>query len=167
MKKLTLAVCGMFVLTSLSFGGPGMDMKEKAEHKEEREARKARMEAAKRDHMEYQKNLDALIEKYNAADSKGREEIKKEIRALVAIQTDKEIALKKDMLEKQKERIQKLETSIAKLEANKDKRIDKKVELFISPEGQQKMQEKREKMENKKAEKGNNEKDKKAPKKSK
>ena len=157
----------MFILTSLSFGGPGMDMKEKGEHKEEREARKARMEAAKRDHMEYQKNLDALIEKYNAADSKGREDVKKEIRSLVAIQTDKEIALKKDMLEKQKERIQKLEANITNLEANKDKRIDKKVELFTSPEGQQKMQEKREKTENKKAEKNKNENGKKEPKKSK
>ncbi|MDR2426502.1 MAG: hypothetical protein LBD46_04910 [Endomicrobium sp.] len=154
MRKLALAVCSMFVMASLSFAGSGMGMyaggfKDK-ETKEEKEARKEKMEAIKKDYEEFQKNIDVLIEKYNNAnDDADKESVKGEIRGLVAVQTDKNIAAKKDMLEDQKARISKLETKITDLEANKDKYIDEKVDFFTSAEGQAKMKEMREKKEKK------------------
>lgn len=159
MKKLALVICCMFALSSLSFampgpkheGGPkpGMDMygfKDK-ETKEEREARWEKMEALKKEHMEFKKDMDTLIEKYNGANDKKKIEVKKEIRDLIASKTDKDIAIKKNILEDQKARIQNFEERIADLENNKDKYIDEKVEFFTSPEGQAKMKEMCEKME--------------------
>ncbi|MCL2145217.1 MAG: hypothetical protein FWH43_06995 [Endomicrobia bacterium] len=160
MKKSALAVCMMFVLTSLSFGGTEMYAHKGGDSKEDKEARKAKMEAVKKDHMEFQRNLDAIIERYNKADDKSKADIRNEIRALIAAQTDKEIAAKKDMLEMQKARINKLEENIADLETNKNKHIDSQVNFVTSAEGQAKMKEMKEKMENK-----NNDKAKKDPKK--
>ena len=162
MKKLTLAVCSLFVLSSLSFADQGLEYKYGKEGKEEKETRKAKMEAVKKDHMEYQNNLDALIEKYNAASDQDKAGVKEEIRVLVAVQTDKEIVLKKEMLKAQKERINKQEAKLADLEANKEARINEKVDFAISQKGQAKRMEMKEKAEKKKEDKNNNEKGKKS-----
>lgn len=157
MKKLSLAVCCMFILSTLSFAGPGMGMHghKDMETQEEKAARKAKMETMKKDFMEYQKNLDALIEKYNTADDSEKNAVKKEIRDLVAARTDKDIVMKKEMLEDQKARISKLEEFIADLESNKEKIIDEKVEFFTSAQGQAKMKEYREKKAKMQSEKDN------------
>lgn len=151
MKKAALAVCCMFVLSSLTFAMPGPKPEmcgfEDNETKEERQARKEKMEAMKKEHAEFKKEMDELLTKYNKADDKKKAEIKKEIRDLVAVRTDKDIADKKDMIEDQKTRIKKLEDGIASIEADKDKHIDNKVEFLTSPEGQAKMKEMREKKE--------------------
>lgn len=143
MKKLSLAICCMFILSSLSFAGSPMGLQgyKDIETKEEKAARKAKMETMKKEFMEFQKTIEALIERFNSADGKDKSEIKNEIRALVAKETDKNIKMKREMFEDQKARISKMEEYISDLEANKDKRIDEAVEFITSAEGQAKMKE--------------------------
>jgi hypothetical protein len=117
------------------------------ETKEEKAERKAKMATMKQDFMEFKKSLEPLIEKYNSAADKDKAGIKKELRALVAAQTDKDIAARKEMLQDQKARITKLEEFIADIEANKEKRIDERVDFMTSPEGYAKMKEHKEKRE--------------------
>ncbi|MDR2192647.1 MAG: hypothetical protein LBO62_07210 [Endomicrobium sp.] len=146
-KKTAVALCATLLLGSLSYAG---------EHKGKfnNEERKAKFEEMKKERVEFEKNLSGLIEKFNQAEESAKNDVKTEIKALLSERTDKELPKKKEMLEEQKKRIDKLEKEIASIEADKEKYIEEKVEKIISPEGQAKRKEMKEKI------KKNNKKDK-------
>ncbi len=162
MKKAAVVLCSMFVMSSLSFAGMhGTDKGVKCHMpdcavtdckgeckmpKMSKEERTAKMEAMKKEHAEFQQKLDKLVEKYNKASDKKKDGVKQEIKALLATQTDKEVAMKKEMLAVQKDRIAKFEKEIADIEADKDAYLNKKTDFVVSAEGQKKMQEMKEKM---------------------
>ncbi|MDR1940834.1 MAG: hypothetical protein LBQ47_00705 [Endomicrobium sp.] len=133
LKKTAVVLCGLLMLGSISYAGEN-----KHEGKVSKEERKAKIEAMKKDRIEFDKNIDALIEKYNKADKKDQDAVKQEITALVSAQTDKNIIRKKEMLEEQRARIEKLEKKIADIETNREKYISDKVDSYISKEGQDK-----------------------------
>lgn len=143
MKKAALVFCGMFMVSSLSFAMPpkhdGMGPGPGPMNKEERQQK---MEMMKKDFMEFHKNLENLITKYNESKGKKRDGVKNEIRQLVATQTEKDIAMKKEMLAVQKARIDDLQKKIADIEADKEAYINKKVDFYVSDEGQKKIKEK-------------------------
>ena len=147
MKKLLLALCGVFIFATMSIASAEKNFYHTGNDysKENKEERKAKMEAMKKDLMEFEQKMDVLIEKYNKSGKKEKIEVKKEMKDLVTAQTDKEITMKKEMLAKQQERLDKLEKSIAELESNKDTHIDKKVDFATSREGQKKIKEMKEK----------------------
>jgi len=121
--------------------------------KEQRAERKEKMEAMKKDYMEYQAKLNDLIAQYNKAKGPQQDAVKAQIRDLITAQTDKEIAAKKEMIAQQKERIDQFEKKTAEIEADKAKYIDDKVNFVTSKEGQEKMKkmnEKRQQMKEKK-----------------
>jgi len=143
MKKTVFIVLGMFVLSSFSFAGEG---KFAGKHKNMDPEQKAKWEAMKKEKAEYFKNLEILVNKYNAAADEDKGSVKQEIAVLVANQTDKNIAAKKDMVAAKKEEIVNLEASISEMESDKTAYVGKKVDFFLSEEGQEKIQ----KMKNKK-----------------
>ena len=136
MKKTALAMLGMFVLSSFSFAGEGkFDKKCKMDPEQ-----KAKKEAVKEEKIEYFKNLEILVNKYNTAADADKEPVKQEITALISIQNDKDIAAKKDMLAAKKEMVAKLEAKIAEMESDKTAAVNKKVDFFLSEQGQEKIQ---------------------------
>ncbi|MCL2485209.1 MAG: hypothetical protein FWF00_03095 [Endomicrobia bacterium] len=128
-KKLFAVLCAVCLLSSLSFAGEQISGADKQDAKE----RKARMTEFKEDRAEYLKALESLVEKYNKASDKDKESVKNEIKALISQETDRELVQKKAMLAEQRERIEKFEAQIAKIESNKEAYIDKKVNKAINP----------------------------------
>lgn len=128
MKKAALVFCGIFLCSSLSFAYPGWHEGKDMDKQE----RKEFMEKQRKEKKEYFNELEKLVEKYNKASDKKKEDVKKEIKALMSKETDKEIAFKKEKLAKMQERINAMET-------DKDSYLDKKVERVLSPEGQEKI----------------------------
>lgn len=141
MKKASMVLCSIFIFSSLSFAMPGKD-EAKGPHHADKKEREEKMMMMKKDFMEYHKKLEDLIEKYNKAKGKKKDAVVEEIKALVAGQTDKDVAKKKEMLAVQKERIEDFEKKISEIESDKDAYVNKKVNFYISEEGQQKIKEK-------------------------
>jgi len=131
MKKTALVVLGMFVLGSFSFAAEG---KPGGEQKQMTPEQKAKLEAVKKERAEYFKNLQTLIDKYNAASAQGKVSVKKEITAFILNQTNKDLAAKKDMILVKN-------SEIAQIESDKNAYVNKKVDYFISQEGQAKLKE--------------------------
>ena len=137
MKKMALVMLGMFVLSNVGFAGGG---KFDGKHKKTDQEQENKWSAVKQERAEFFKTLEALIEKYNAASDQDKEPVKKEITALVASQTERDIAAKKEMLAAKKEMAAKMEAGISEMEKNKTAVIDKKVDFWVSEEGQEKIQ---------------------------
>ncbi|MCL2334481.1 MAG: hypothetical protein FWC57_00255 [Endomicrobia bacterium] len=161
LKKVSVLVCVAFVLGVLSLGqvqaqgnssadgGPACSAMMKdgdamKDMKEQMSARKEKMEAMKKDHMEYQKKLDGFVDQYNKTKGAKQDAVKAQIKDLISAQTDKELAAKKELIAEQKARIESFEKKTADIEANKAKYVDDKVALVTSKEGQEKMKEMRE-----------------------
>ena len=142
MKKTAFILCSIFIFSSLSYAMPGNHNLKGNDSAEDKKARDEKMMILKKDFIEYHKNLENLIDEYNKADNKKKEEILKDIKALVYEQTDKDVAKKKEMLAIQKERITKFEEKISEIEADKEAYVNKKVAFYISSEGIQKIKEK-------------------------
>jgi hypothetical protein len=127
MKKVLLALCGVFFLCSVvpqvSFSAH-KDM-DKSDVKEK----------LIKDKSKYVAKLDALLAKYESAGEKDKESIKKEVKKLVKSNLDKSTAFKQAIIEQKKKIIEKLEKELADIKADKDKYIDDKVDFLVSPEG--------------------------------
>jgi citrate synthase len=139
MKKAAIALCATFLFGNLAYAGEYKGKFDKEEHK-------AKFEEMKKERREFDKKLDELIEKFNKAEDLEKDSVKTEIKALLSERTDKELPKKKEMLEEQKGRIDKLEKEIASIEADKEKYIEEKAEKILIPEGQAKRKEFKEKM---------------------
>ncbi|MCL1971518.1 MAG: hypothetical protein FWG57_00825 [Endomicrobia bacterium] len=137
MKKTALVMAVMFALSSFGFAGEGKLGKG---HKKAEPGQKAKFEAVKKEKTEYFNALETLIDKYNKASDKNKASVKKEITALVSQQTDKDIAAKKEMLEAKKETVVKMEANISKMENDKTAFVNKKVDFYLTAEGQEKIQ---------------------------
>ena len=124
MKKTAVAVLGLFVLSSLGFAGA--EGKFEGKKKDMTPEQKAQWEAVKKEKADYQKNLQALVDKFNKVSEKDKPAVKNEITNLVSKQTDRDIAA--------------LRERAAKMEADKAAVVSKKVDFVLSPEGQEKMQ---------------------------
>jgi hypothetical protein len=106
MKKTALAVLGLFVLSNFGFAGEGKFGKK---HKEMTPEQKAKWETVKKEKAEYFKNLEALTDKYNKVSDAHKDSVKKDITALVATQTDKNLAAGKEKLLAQQNKIAEIE----------------------------------------------------------
>ena len=135
-KKTAALLCGLFIFSSLGFAQAREGFSD-----EQTAQRNAKFESMKKEHIQYQNELDALVEKYNNAPDAQKDEAKKEIADLVSKQTDREIADRKEFLSAQKKRIEKLESRINEIENDKAGYVNKKTDFIISPEGQAKMKE--------------------------
>ncbi|MDR1696362.1 MAG: hypothetical protein LBR69_07040 [Endomicrobium sp.] len=153
MKKTVLVMLGMFVLSTFGFAGEGKEGHFGGKHKKMDPEQKAKWEAVKKEKAEYFKNLKSLTEKYDKASDADKEAVKKEITDLVSNQTDKNIVLKKEMLAAKKEELAKIEANISEMETDKAAFVSKKVEFFLSAEGQEKIKKMKE-MKKKKGKKG-------------
>ena len=146
MKKITLVVLGLFVMSSIGFAGEG---KFGGKHKKFTPEQKAKWETVKKERTEYFKNLETLITKYNKASEKEKVSVKKDISALVSAQTDKDIIFKKERIAAKREKLAKMETKVTDIEADKTAFVNKKVDFMLSEEGQEKIKKMKE-MKNKK-----------------
>lgn len=139
MKKIVFILCSVFVFSNLSYAMPRKYSEDKQNRNQiNRQARKEKMENLRKHRMEFEAKLDALTDQFNNAKKKEREDIKKEVKALVSEKVDHDIVHKKEMLEIQKERIAYLEEEISTIEKDKEKYIEEQVEFFLSEEGQEK-----------------------------
>jgi len=142
MKKASAVLCAVFLAAGLSFAAPkNLDTK-----KSDAKDRKERMAEIMKDKENYLKKLGALTNKYNKASGKNKESVIKEIKTFIASETDRELVQKKEMLAAQKERIAKYEAQIAEIENDKEDYINKKVAEALTPEGQEKIKEARERL---------------------
>jgi hypothetical protein len=137
MKKMALVMLGMFLLGNVGFAGGG---KFDGKHKKMDPEQGNRWAALKQDRTEFFKNLEALIEKYNKALEQDKEAVRNEIAAIISSQHDKDIAAKKEMLEAKKEMAAKMEAAISQMEKDKAAFVNKKVDFWVSEEGQEKIQ---------------------------
>ncbi|MCL2335426.1 MAG: hypothetical protein FWC57_05120 [Endomicrobia bacterium] len=131
MKKTAFVMLGMFVLSTLGFAGQGQG-NFGHEGKNMTPEQKAKWEAVKKDKAEYFKKAQALVDKYNKASDADKPAVKQELTNLVSAQTDKDLAVKKEMSAKMQEKI-------SETEADKTAVVNKKVDFLLSPEGQAKM----------------------------
>ncbi|MDR1695577.1 MAG: hypothetical protein LBR69_02950 [Endomicrobium sp.] len=146
MKKLSVALCAVFVAGSLSFAAP----KDSGTKDADTKSRKERMAEIKKEKADYLNKLGSLADKYNKASGKDKDGVKNEIRDLIAAEADKELVQKKEMLDSQKARIAKYEAQIAEIETDKNGYIDKKVEETLTSKGQEKIKKALERMNKKK-----------------
>ena len=142
MKKTALAMAAMFALSSFSFAGEG---KFEGKHKKMDPEQKAKWEAVKKEKIEYFKNLQTLVDKYNNASDKDKPSVRQEITTLVSNQTDKNLVTKREMITAKKEEISKMEAKISEMETDKTAFVNKKVDFFLSEEGQAKIEKMKEK----------------------
>ncbi|MCL2799910.1 MAG: hypothetical protein FWD54_06520 [Endomicrobia bacterium] len=142
MKKTALVMLGMFVLSTFSFAGEG---KFAGKHEKMDPEQKAKWEAMKKEKAEYFQNLQTLIDKYNKASDQDKPSVRNEITALVSSQTDKNLVAKREMLAAKKEEISEIEAKISEMETDKTAFVNKKVDFFLSEEGQAKIEKMKEK----------------------
>jgi BMFP domain-containing protein YqiC len=140
-KKMALVFCSVFFFSYLtpivSVAGDHHDKDPK-------------MEALKKNKIEFITKLDNLIEKYSAAIDSKKDSVKKDIRKLVDSHLAKEIDCKKTVIAKKQEKIDKLQKELAAIEADRKKYIDDKTEYFVSDEGRDKIHKKKKSFDKKK-----------------
>lgn len=141
MKKMAIVLCSVFLASTLSYAMPKPDGAKSKHHGSNKEERRAKMEEMRKDQADFEKQLDELIAKYNTSKGQDKDAIKQDVKKLISAKTDKDLVRKKEMLELQKARIDRLEGKITEIEADKEAYVDKQVDFFLSKEGQKKIEE--------------------------
>lgn len=139
-KKAAVLLCSIFVFGSFAVADSGAGTKKEGAALKETKEKAVSM---KKERATYYKELDTLIKKYNSSPDK--ESVKNEMKILVSEYTEKDISGKKEKVAKDKEKTAKLENEIADMEADKESHINKEIDYYLTPEGQQKLNEIREK----------------------
>ena len=124
LSKFLMLFLSLALLTGTAFAQPS--------------ARSSKFEALQKERAQYMKDVNAIVDKYNAASDSDKPAIKAQLTEIVSKQTDADIVTRKKLLDEQKERITKLEAQIAKMEKDKTAYVNEKVDFILSPKGQKK-----------------------------
>jgi hypothetical protein len=133
MKKFAIIMCGLFILSGLSFAG------EPPTGKPSKKETKAKTESIKKEQAQYFKDLAKLLDKYDAAPENKKEAVKTEIKKLIASNAKRELERQKDALALQKARVAKLETKISEIENDTQAYVNKKTDFFVSDKGRERI----------------------------
>ncbi|MDR0822826.1 MAG: hypothetical protein LBN20_03480 [Endomicrobium sp.] len=123
-KTISAAVCMLFLMSAIA-GAIGNFEADTFSFKYD----KAQLSEMRKEYNNYKREIKALAGKYNKAASQDKAAIRADIVNLVSARTDKEAVHKKEL-------VNKVQTQIKEIETNKNGYVNKKVDFFLSPEGQ-------------------------------
>lgn len=131
-KKAAVLLCSIFVFSSFAVAQEAPVDKAPKEKTE-------KAVSMKKEKDEFHNEMRILVEKYNNASEQEQNSIRNSINTLVSEFTEKDLSAKKARLAKDKEKIAKLEKEITGIEADRQGHINKKVDYYLSAEGQKKL----------------------------
>ncbi|MDR0822827.1 MAG: hypothetical protein LBN20_03485 [Endomicrobium sp.] len=132
-KKIILFLFNILIFANISFADVSFSNNPSGEIKNER----MMLQEIRKEQLLFQKNLLDLLAKHNDASQDDKGKALEEIKALIAVQTEKEIKANKDFLKMQMERISQVEKKLKDVESNKTNYIAERAQFFINQYQQQ------------------------------